>query len=104
MTDNDFVNLPRGVGVLAFMLPGSAEPMDANVVSLRDHRSSSGASTASRPAPASPRRGRSTGLSTRRTAARYVYMDLLAGKRAEGLSLDEMREAAAAFDVRTTVA
>jgi rhamnulose-1-phosphate aldolase len=37
------------------------------------------------------------------TAARYEYMDLLAGQRAEGLSVDEMRAVVAAFDVKTSV-
>lgn len=97
------INLPQGVGVLAFMLPGSAELMEANVASLRDHRivlwGKHGVMA------------RSSVSATRavdrieyaETAARYEYMDLLAGKRAEGLSLDEMRQVVAAFDVRTTV-
>jgi rhamnulose-1-phosphate aldolase len=37
------------------------------------------------------------------TAARYEYMDLLAGQRAEGLSVGEMRAVVAAFDVKTSV-
>jgi rhamnulose-1-phosphate aldolase len=37
------------------------------------------------------------------TAARYEYMDLLAGQRAEGLSREEMRAVVKAFDVRTSV-
>ena len=35
------------------------------------------------------------------TAARYEYMDLLAGGRGEGLTLDEMRAVKAAFGVPT---
>ena len=37
------------------------------------------------------------------TAARYEYMDLLAGRRAEGLSRAEMRAVVTAFDVKTDV-
>ena len=37
------------------------------------------------------------------TAARYEYMDLLAGRQAEGLSLDEMRAVVTAFTVETDV-
>jgi rhamnulose-1-phosphate aldolase len=37
------------------------------------------------------------------TAARYEYMDLLAGQRAEGLSREEMRAVVTAFKVSTSV-
>jgi rhamnulose-1-phosphate aldolase len=37
------------------------------------------------------------------TAARYEYMDLAVGGRAEGLTVDEMRAVVNAFDVKTTV-
>ena len=35
------------------------------------------------------------------TAARYEYMDLLAGGRGDGLTVDEMRSVKAAFNVDT---
>ena len=37
------------------------------------------------------------------TAARYEYMDLLAGGRGEGLTVEEMRAVKAAFAVDTTL-
>ncbi len=37
------------------------------------------------------------------TAARYEYMDLVNGERAEGLTIDEMRAVVEAFDVKTTI-
>jgi rhamnulose-1-phosphate aldolase len=37
------------------------------------------------------------------TAAVYEYMDLLAGGRAVGLTADELRAVAVAFDVDTTL-
>jgi rhamnulose-1-phosphate aldolase len=37
------------------------------------------------------------------TAARYEYMDLAVGGRADGLTVDEMRSVVNAFDVKTTV-
>ena len=37
------------------------------------------------------------------TAARYEYMDLAVGGRAEGLTVDEMRAVVNAFDVKTTM-
>lgn len=37
------------------------------------------------------------------TGARYEYMDLVAGGRAEGLTRAETRQVVEAFDVRTTL-
>jgi rhamnulose-1-phosphate aldolase len=37
------------------------------------------------------------------TAARYEYMNLVNGERAEGLTLDEIRAVAEAFNVTTTI-
>jgi rhamnulose-1-phosphate aldolase len=97
------INLPAGIGALPFMLPGSAPLMEANVQSLRVHRivvwAKHGVMARS-------------GISVKRavdrieyaeTAARYEYMDLSLGGRAEGLKVEEMREIVAAFDVKTTL-
>lgn len=95
------VNLPQGVGVLAFMLPGSAQLMAANVASLRTHRvvlwGKHGVVARS---DISVTRAADR-IEYAETAARYEYMDLVAGQRAEGLSLDEMRAVVAAFNVTT---
>jgi rhamnulose-1-phosphate aldolase len=97
------INLPQGVGVLAFMLPGSAELMAANVASLRSHRivlwGKHGVMARSN---ISVTRAVDR-IEYAETAARYEYMDLLGGGRAEGLSRDEMREVVAAFDVTTDI-
>jgi rhamnulose-1-phosphate aldolase len=95
------VNLPQGIGVLAFMLPGSAQLMEANVASLRTHRvvlwGKHGVVARS---DISVTRAADR-IEYAETAARYEYMDLVAGQRAEGLSLDEMRAVVAAFNVTT---
>jgi rhamnulose-1-phosphate aldolase len=97
------INLPQGVGLLPFMVPGSARLMEANVASLRTHRivlwGKHGVMARSN---VSVTRAVDR-IEYAETAARYEYMDLLVGQRAEGLSLGEMREVVAAFDVRTTV-
>jgi rhamnulose-1-phosphate aldolase len=97
------INLPQGIGVLPFMLPGSARLMAANVERLRDHRiviwGKHGVMA------------RSNISATRavdrieyaETAARYEYMDLVSGGRGEGLTPAEMREIVTAFNVRTTL-
>jgi rhamnulose-1-phosphate aldolase len=87
--------------VLAFMLPGSAQLMEANVASLRTHRvvlwGKHGVVARS---DISVTRAADR-IEYAETAARYEYMDLVAGQRAEGLSLDEMRAVVAAFNVTT---
>jgi rhamnulose-1-phosphate aldolase len=97
------VNLPQGIGVLPFMLPGSERLMKANVERLRDHRiviwGKHGVMA------------RSNLSATRavdrieyaETAARYEYMDLATGGHGEGLSRDELREIVTAFKVPTTL-
>jgi rhamnulose-1-phosphate aldolase len=97
------VNLPQGVGVLPFMVPGSADLMAANVAGLRTHRvvlwGKHGVMARS---DISITRAADR-IEYAETAARYEYMDLLAGQRAEGLSVEEMRAVVAAFDVKTSV-
>ena len=97
------INLPQGIGVLPFMLPGSARLMEANVERLRGHRiviwGKHGVMA------------RSSISATRavdrieyaETAARYEYMDLVNHGRGEGLTPDEMREIVTAFGVQTTL-
>ena len=85
------------------MVPGSAALMEANVESLRD---------APDRALEQARRDGPLGLSVTRaadrieyaeTAARYEYMDLVAGGRAEGLTHEEMQAVVRAFGVETTI-
>ncbi len=97
------VNLPAGVGVLPFMVPGSRALMEANVESLRSHRivlwGKHGVMARS---DISVTRAVDR-IEYAETAARYEYMDLVNGERAEGLTLDEMRAVVAAFGVKTTI-
>lgn len=97
------VNLPQGVGVLPFMVPGSAQLMEANIASLRTHRivlwGKHGVMARS---DISVTRAADR-IEYAETAARYEYMDLLAGQRAEGLSRDEMHDVVTAFNVTTDV-
>jgi len=93
------VALSQGIGVLDFMVPGSAELMSANVAGLRDHEivlwSKHGVMARS-------------DLSVTRavdrveyaeTGARYEYMDLVAGGRGQGLTPDELARVASTFGV-----
>ena len=97
------VNLPEGVGVLPFILPGSPALMAANIEALREHRvvlwSKHGVMA------------RSNMSVTRavdrveyaETAAKYEHLDLTSGGHGEGLSRAELREVVEAFHVPTTL-
>lgn len=97
------VNLPAGVGVLPFMVPGSDTLMAANVESLRRHRivlwGKHGVMARS---DISVTRAVDR-IEYAETAARYEYMDLANGGQAEGMSVEEMRSVVSAFGVTTTV-
>ena len=98
------INLPAGIGALPFMLPGSAELMEANVASLREHRIVVWAKHGVMARSSISVKRAVDRIEYAETAAGYEYMDLLAGGRAEGLTLDQLRAVVAAFDVETTLA
>ena len=95
------VNLPRGIGVLPFMLPGSPALMEATIESLRTHRvvlwSKHGVMARSE---ISATRAADR-VEYAETAALYEYMDLVNHGRAEGLTRDELRSVVDAFHIRT---
>jgi rhamnulose-1-phosphate aldolase len=95
------VALPEGIGVLPFMIPGSAELMAANVESLRRHRidvwSKHGVMARS---DISVTRAVDR-IEYAEAGARYENMDLVAGGHGQGLTVEEMRAIVAAFDIQT---
>jgi rhamnulose-1-phosphate aldolase len=97
------VNLPEGIGVLPYRLPGSPAMMEANLVGLRDYRivlwSKHGVMARSdlSVTKAADR------IEYAETAALYEYMDLVNGGQAEGLTQDELREIVRVFNVQTTL-
>jgi rhamnulose-1-phosphate aldolase len=97
------VNLPKGVGVLPYLLPGSPELMQANVAALREHNvvlwSKHGVMARS---DMSATRAADR-IEYAETAARYEYMDLVNGRTAQGLTVEELRAVVEAFNVRTNL-
>jgi rhamnulose-1-phosphate aldolase len=95
------VQLPQGVGVLPYLLPGSPALMQANVEALRKHSvvlwSKHGVMARS---DISVTRAADR-IEYAETAARYEHMDLMNGSRGEGLSVQELRDVVQAFGVRT---
>jgi rhamnulose-1-phosphate aldolase len=97
------INLPMGIGVLPYLLPGSSDMMSANVESLRTHRLSLWAKHGVM-ARSDDSVGRAVDLiEYAETAARYEYMDLLSGGIAEGLSKTDLSEIVRAFKIPTTL-
>lgn len=97
------VNLPQGIGVLPYCLPGSPAMMAANVAGLRQHNvvlwSKHGVMARSELSVT-----RATDrIEYAETAALYESMDLAHGRRGEGLTNDELREIVRAFNVQTTL-
>jgi len=97
------INLPEGIGVLPYRLPGSQGMMEANLEGLRSHRivlwSKHGVMARS---DQSVTRAADR-IEYAETAARYEYMDLVSGVKAEGLTLEELREVVRVFNVQTTL-
>jgi rhamnulose-1-phosphate aldolase len=97
------VQMPRGIGVLPYMVPGSPALMEANVAALREHNivlwSKHGVMARS---DMSATRAADR-IEYAETAARYEYMDLVAGGKGEGLTQEELRGVVEAFDVRTNL-
>jgi rhamnulose-1-phosphate aldolase len=95
------VALPEGVGVLEFMVPGSAELMAANVEGLRTFQvvlwSKHGVMARS---DLSVTRAVDR-IEYAETGARYEYMDLVAGGHGQRLDDDELRRVAGAFSVES---
>ena len=94
------VNLPEGIGVVPFTLPGSPALMSATVASLRTHRivlwAKHGVIARS---DVSVKRAADR-VEYAETSARYEYMNLTNHEAAEGLSVEEIRSICAAFGVQ----
>lgn len=93
------VNLPHGLGVVPFLIPGSAELMAATLEKLRDHPvivwSKHGVMARSEEATLKA----SDRIEYVETAARYEHLNLRTGEIADCLSPEEIRAIATAFGV-----
>jgi rhamnulose-1-phosphate aldolase len=97
------VNLPEGIGVLPYRLPGSPALMELNIEGLRDHRivlwSKHGVMARSDQSVTKA----ADRIEYAETAARFETMDLANGYKAEGLTRAELQEIVHAFHVPTTL-
>lgn len=97
------INLPEGIGVLPYRLPGSPSMMEANLQGLRDYRIVVWSKHGVMARSALSVTKAADLIEYAETAALYEYMDLVNGGRAEGLTPDELREIAQAWNVSTTL-
>ncbi len=97
------INLPEGIGVVPFLLPGSPELMQANVEALRKHRvvlwSKHGVMARS---DLSVKRAADR-IEYAETAAHYETMNLANGEIGEGLSPEEIRQICRAFNIQQEI-
>lgn len=97
------VQLPEGIGLIPFRLPGSPELMEATVTSMRAHRiviwAKHGVMARS---DVSVKRAADR-VEYAETAARYEYLNLNAGEPAEGLLPEEIRAICEAFHVKQSI-
>ena len=97
------INLPEGIGVLPYRLPGSPAMMQANLQGLREYRivlwSKHGVMARSEISVTKA----ADRIEYAETAALYEYMDLINGGQGEGLTIEELREIVRAFEVPTTL-
>jgi rhamnulose-1-phosphate aldolase len=97
------LNFPEGIGVLPFMLPGSAQLTVETMLALRDHQmvvwSQHGMM-----ARANDSIFHALDLIEYiETAAHYEYLNLTAGRPSEGLSPERIREIAKSWNIRQNI-
>ena len=97
------VNLPEGLGVVPFLVPGSAELMQATVAGLERHRvvvwAKHGAVARS---DQSVKRAVDR-IEYAETIASYEYLNLVNHEQADGLSVEEILSICAELDIKQSV-
>lgn len=97
------VQLPEGIGLVPFRVPGSPDLMKATLESLRRHRiviwAKHGVMARS---DVSVKRAADR-IEYAETSARYEYLNLMAGEIGEGLSTEEIRAICAAFNIKQSI-
>ena len=96
-------NFPEGIGVLPFLLPGSARLTIESMLALRDHRfviwSQHGVMAR---ADESVLHALDL-IEYAETAAHYEYLNLCTGERSEGLSPEHLREISKTWNLRQNI-
>ena len=97
------INIPDGIGLIPFRVPGSTELMTGNVEALHSHRiviwAKHGVMACSN---LSIKRAADL-VEYAETAAKYEYLNLLAGEIGEGLSAQEIRAICKTFNINQDI-
>jgi rhamnulose-1-phosphate aldolase len=97
------VNLPEGIGIAPFKLPGSVDLVEANTLLFRTHKvvvwAKHGVMSCS---DISVKRATDR-IEYAETGARYEYLNLNNQERGEGLTTDEIRAICSAFGVKQEI-
>lgn len=94
------LNFPEGIGFMPFMVPGSAELMSSNVVWMRNHHLVVWAKHGIMARSDVSMMQAVNLVEYAETAARYEYLNLVAGEPATGLTRDEIRAICRANDIQ----
>ncbi len=97
------INLPEGIGMVPFAVPGSAQLMQGTVQSLRTHRVVLWAKHGVMARSDQSVKRASDRIEYAEAAARYEYMNLVGGERGSGLTPQEIHEICAAFNVKQSI-
>lgn len=97
------VNLPEGIGIVSFILPGSRELMAATAESMRTHRVIIWCKHGIVARSDQSVKRASDRIEYAETGARYEYMNLRNHEMAEGLTDEEIRTICTTFNVNQCI-
>ena len=94
------INLPEGIGFVPFRIPGSPELMEGTKESLRKHRIVIWAKHGVMARSAVSVKRALDHVEFAETAAKYEYLNLCAGEKGEGLTVDEILDICKTFNLQ----
>ena len=97
------INLPEGVGFVPFNVPGSQALMSATLKMLHHYRVVIWAKHGVVARSDTSVKRASDRVEYAETAASYEYLNMVAGDRGEGLSVDEIHAICKAFNIQQTI-
>jgi rhamnulose-1-phosphate aldolase len=97
------VNLPEGIAIVPFIVPGTVELMDANVMALRERKVALWSKHGLMARSSSSVMAAVDLVEYLETAAVYECLDLSLGQRAQGLDDLEIRAICSAYEIKQTI-
>lgn len=97
------LNMPEGIGVLPFLLPGSAELVVETKLSLREHRIVIWARHGVMARAENSIIHALDLIEYAETAAHYEHLNLTGGGKSDGLSPEQIREICASWNVKQSI-